>query len=283
MMTASYLPANQVFADWRDDLFAGEQPTLYRIGGGELSRIEIGPGWVTLLGGAPASGKTALTMQWATDALRLNPDLRIVCCNVEMSANTLLDRQLARLSGINGETIRNRQIDPQHTDRRDIGLEALQGISDRLCFVQPPFDLDNIAASYDAFDAQMLLLDYIQRIAPSGQHRDKRGSIDAAMTYLRKFADAGAAILVVSALSRQKDDRGRSSYDANSLTLASFRESSELEYGADDAFILAPDAKAEGVVTLRHVKSRHSEPRDIRLKFDRKRQSFTSGFEGEQE
>ena len=62
------------------------------------------------------------------------------------------------------------------------------------------------------------------------------------------------------------------------LSLASFRETSELEYGADDAFILAPD-DGEGAsssrVILKHLKSRHGEARDIALSFDRKHQRFT--------
>ena len=36
----------------------------------------------------------------------------------------------------------------------------------------------------------------------------------------------------------------RNSYEGDALNLASFRESSELEFGADDAFILAPDVNA---------------------------------------
>lgn len=276
MMSANCQTAATDFDRWRENVQTGAQPTLYQLGQGDLSQIEIGPGRVMLIGGAPASGKTALTMQLVIDALRLNPELRVVCCNVEMPADALLDRQLARLSGIGAKTIRNRRFDDSHSKRLDLGMNELNRISDRLCFVRPPFDLNNVAATYDEFGAQMLLLDYIQRIPPPGQHGDRRGSIDAAMSRLREFADAGAAVLVVSAVSRQKDSRGCSSYAGDSLTLASFRESGELEFGADDAFVLAPDGKEVDRVILRHLKSRHSEPRDIRLKFDRKRQSFSS-------
>src|SRR5207245_1197066 len=80
------------------------------------------------------------------------------------------------------------------------------------------------------------------------------------------MADCGAAVVVVAAVGRQRDERGRSGYGG--LNLASFRESSELEYGADDAFLLVPDDPADpGAVTLRHVKSRHGEPRDLPLRF----------------
>jgi replicative DNA helicase len=97
------------------------------------------------------------------------------------------------------------------------------------------------------------------------------------MGSLRQFADAEVAIIVVAALARSKDAKGRSSYN-DGLSLASFRETSELEYGADDAFILAPDAgegASTSLVTLKHLKSRHGEARDIALSFDRPHQRFT--------
>jgi len=117
------------------------------------------------------------------------------------------------------------------------------------------------------------LLDYIQRIPPPGDHGDRRGAVDATMDYL--FADAGVAVLVVSAVGRGKDSKGRSSYAGDALSLASFRESSELEFGADDAFILVADAEDGDAVTLRHLKARHSEARDLQLHFDRAHQRFT--------
>ncbi len=81
------------------------------------------------------------------------------------------------------------------------------------------------------------------------------------MDYLRQFADAGCAVLCVSAVARSKDRRGRSSYDGEALSLASFRESSELEYGADSAFVLVPDTKDAEEVTLRALKHRHGSRR----------------------
>src|SRR5262249_49338604 len=142
-------------------------------------------------------------------------------------------------------------------------------------FVRPPFDLANVAATADAFESQLLLLDYIQRIPPPGEHGDKRGAVNATMDYLRQFADAGTAVIVVSAIGRTKDSKGRSTYTGEGLNLASFRESSELEFGADDAFILTTDDDDQGdVLTLRHLKSRHGECRDFSLTFHRRHQRF---------
>ena len=50
--------------------------------------------------------------------------------------------------------------------------------------------------------------------------------------------DAGAVVLVASAVARQK---GKTGSNYRGLNLASFRGSSELEYGCDSAFLLEPD------------------------------------------
>src|SRR5262245_38350933 len=118
-MTANYVCAADALAGWREDVLTGKAPTLYPIGTGDLAGIEIGPGLVTLLGGAPGAGKTAFAMQAVLDALRLTPTLRALVCNVEMSSAVLLDRQLARISGIDVATIRYRRLGANHAERID--------------------------------------------------------------------------------------------------------------------------------------------------------------------
>jgi replicative DNA helicase len=278
MSEARFQSVADLLNPWRDDVLSGKPPTLYPIGTGELARIEIGPGLVTLIGGAPAQGKTALSMQWVTDALMLTPGLKALVCNVEMGPDTLLDRQLARLADIDLTLIRYRRLTAENSTAIQRGMEALGSLADRLAFVRPPFDLTNLARSADAFGADLLLLDYIQRIGPHGEHAGQRGAVAATMGSLRQFAEAGVAIIVVAALARSKDSKGRSSY-SDGLSLASFRETSELEYGADDAFILVPndgEGDDSSRVILKHLKSRHGEARDIALSFDRKHQRFTS-------
>lgn len=289
MTQAKFVTAAAALDDWRDDVLTGKPPTFYRVAeSGPLARIEIGPGLISLFGGAPGAGKTAFVMQCVFDALRLTPTLRAVVCNIEMGPPVLLDRQLSRLSGIGLDVIRYRRIEATHAERIDAGIATLESVVDRLCFVRPPFDLANVAATADEFaplatgEGLLLVLDYIQRIAPPGAAGDKRGSVDATMNYLRQFADAGAAVIVVSSVGRQKNNKGSSTYAGDSLNLASFKESGELEFGADDAFILAPTANA-GVVELKHLKARHGEQCDLLLRFNGRLQSFTpSEYENKQ-
>ena len=279
MTEAQFHSTADLMGPWRDDLLSGEPPTRYPVGSNGFDRIEIGPGLVSLIGGAPGQGKTALVMQWVLEALNLTPRLKALICNVEMPPTVLLERQLARLAGVDLTSIRRRRISSLDAEAIDRGLQALEHLGERLAFIRPPYDLENVARSADAFEADLIVLDYIQRIRAHGEHGDQRGAVSETMDYLRQFADRGIAIIVVAALSRSKDSKGRSSY-TDGLSLASFRETSELEYGADDAFILVPgngadaDGKPSSRVVLRHLKSRHGETGDMHLDFDRKHQRF---------
>ena len=145
MSEARYQSTADLLDPWRDDVLSGKPPTLYPVGTGELARIEIGPGLVTLVGGAPGAGKTALTMQWVLDALSATPSLKALVLNVEMSPSILLDRQLARLADIDLTLIRHRRLTAEHAGAIERGMQALEDLADRLAFVRPPFDLANVA------------------------------------------------------------------------------------------------------------------------------------------
>jgi len=269
-----YKTLADILSSWMESIQAGTKPTRYPVGEGAFSHIRIGPGMLTLIGGPPALGKTALAMQWLFDALRATPDLRAVVVNVESSPQMLLDRQLSRLSGIDYSLIRDREpLDPH---RLAFGLGAIGAVADRLAFVDGPYTLEHVAAVADQFHPGLIVLDYIQRIPTTdGQQLDARQSVSAAMQAARQFTDAGLAIMAVAALARGSGQRG-STYDGAGV--ASFRESSELEYGADDAFILstAGEGAGPGDLILKHVKARHSEPRHLALTFDGAHQSFTA-------
>lgn len=272
-MSASYVSAVDAIDRWRDDVLTGEKPPRWQLGDG-FGSVELGPGLVLLLGGAPGSGKTTLAMQWVVDALRIDNDLRVLVANVESSPGVLLDRQLARLSGITLDLIRERRVTESHGERLADAFDVLDSIAERLAFLESPFSLPNVAAAADATDSKLIVLDYCQRFASDTDN--KRHEVNRLMDYLRKFADAGCGLLVLAAVGRTKDRQGRNSYDSNGLGLASFRESSELEFGCDSAYMLAPDKKQRDIVNLVCLKNRHGEPRDIELTFDGSTQRFTT-------
>ena len=271
--TAKFVTGESLFVEWRDNVLTGTGPVVFPH---TLPVPEISPGHVVLLGGAPTAGKTALVMACVVEALRHTDSLRALVANVEMTPGALLDRQLARLSGIEAEVIRHRRFTAEHAERLDAGLATVETFAERLAFLEPPFDLSNVAHAADAHDADVIVLDYLQRIMPPGDVTDSRLRVNVTMDMLRQFAAAGCAVLALSAVGRSRDAAGRSTYAAGSMSLASFRDSGELEYGADDAFLLAPVDDAEpNVVRLSHLKCRHGAQRSVDLNFDRARQSFT--------
>lgn len=113
------------------------------------------------------------------------------------------------------------------------------------------------------------------RIAVGGRQDSEAALLGASL--IRRFADSGAAVFIVSALARQKNAAGRSSYDPETLTLSAFRDSSEIEFGLDNAYILA-GGKEPHERTLKHLKARNDECRDIALEFDGAVQQFTGSF-----
>jgi replicative DNA helicase len=270
---ARFVAGNEVLTAWREDLRSGRGPVLYQH---MAPYPEIGPGLVTLIGGAPASGKTGLATMMGTEMLRFHPGLRVLMANCEMSPEALLNRQLARLSGVDAELIRHRRLGVEHQERIATGLATLESILDRVAFMQAPYDIGNVAATADAFGADVLVIDYIQRFSVPTEDAEARHRVNRTMDYLRQFANTGVAVIVVSAVGRTKDRAGRSSYTGAGLNLASFRETSELEYGADDALILAPVDDADPtIVRLSHLKARHGRQVTQDFHFNRSVQSFT--------
>ena len=271
--TELFRPASSVLQAVRGAIDAGEAPELWPAGPGELGRFELGPGLVTLLGGAPGSGKTAFALQATVDILRTQTAERALVANVEMSAEALLERQLSRLSGVALDRIRRRALEPGDLDPFERAVDTLEELGDRLGFMVGPFTTKRLADAAEALGARLLVVDYVQRFRASDVAREPRQAVTEVMDDLRKLTNAGAAVLVLSALARTRGSRG-SSYDGAD-PLAGFRDSSELEFGADEAYVLERATEETGsLAILKHGKCRHGELRDLVLRFDGARQAF---------
>jgi replicative DNA helicase len=125
----------------------------------------------------------------------------------------------------------------------------------------------------------LVVIDDIQRIEPSGKASGMRDRINLLMTELRRIADKGSiGIFAAAAVSRSRDSNGKATYDGHHLSIASLRESSELEFGWDNCLILHPtDDTANALVwsmLLRHLKARYGETTDVALNFNRRIQRF---------
>ena len=264
----------------RDDLFSGKRPVQYAVASEPWGSIALRPGDVIGLAAPPGNGKTALAMQFVVDALRLHPDARCLVVNVEMSPAKLIERQISRLSGVSYTDIDGRTMISMHARQIEAAIATLRSIGDRLFFMREPFDLETIALSLQDVQPTVLVLDYVQRIECCGGTLEARIRLNNVMSEARNIASAGIAVMLVSAVGRTTSKRN-GGYNSRELGMGSFRESSEIEYGVDDAFVLTDeDGSSEDngggprVMHLRHVKSRNHQRKDLRLEFDGAVQQF---------
>jgi replicative DNA helicase len=264
----------------REDLFSGKRPIQYAVASEPWGSIALRPGDVIGLAAPPGNGKTALAMQFVVDALRQHPDARCLNVNVEMSPAKLIERQISRLSGVSYTDIDGRTMIGLHARQIEAAIATLASIGDRLFFMREPYDLETIALSLQDVQPTILVLDYVQRIECCGGQLEARIRLNNVMSEARNIASAGIAVMLVSAVGRTTSKRN-GGYNSRELGMGSFRESSEIEYGVDDAFVLTDeDGSGEDngggprVMMLRHVKSRNHQRKDLRLEFDGAVQQF---------
>lgn len=231
--------------------------------------LDVRPGRVLLVGAPPAAGKTALVLQLAVGVLQSHPDVRAVVANVEMTPADLLARVTARLAGLPVQGVADKTLSEIEKEKLRKALAANQAVLARLAFLEAPYTLDHLAGALTDFGGTLAVVDYVQRF---GHAKDLRESLDGLMGGLRRLAGAGAAVVAVSSVARQKDDKGRSAYAG--LGLASFRGSAELEFGADSAYILEA---TNGVAVMRCVKNRYGKPADVHLRFSGEFQRYDPG------
>ena len=267
-MTPAFTTGAALFGEWLAVVERDDRPMRYALSD-PFAALDVRPGRLILFGGAPGGGKTAALTQIAVDLLRRNEAARVLVANVEMTPAVLADRIVSRVAGVPLTAVTDRTLTADQLARVRVAVDALAPAAGRLAFLSSPYSLEHAAAAATAFEAGVLVLDYIQRFAVGDAGKDKREQLELAATVLRRFCDTGAAVLVASAVARQKF-AGGSTY--RGLNLASFRGSSELEYGADGAYLLVP---GEGeLVVLQCEKNRHGPVADIVTRFDPATQTF---------
>ncbi len=278
------------------DFKAGKSPDLWRTHDSAWDAFELGMGLITVVAAPPKAGKTALTMQLVCDTLTRNPELTAYVANCEVSPQAMMQRLLARFSGVAVRDIRFARNDAATTKLLEEGAKRLCGCVDRLIFHRGRFALNEIQHACGQHASEhggksLFVVDYLQRLRLDSKDAasDRRIELEDTMSALRDMADSGLGIIVVSAVARQKG-RGGSNYAG--IGLASLRGSSELEYGADSIWLMhtgndgngANDAKdkdaaarppvPDNVLVLECAANRHGDTETIPLVFDKPRMQF---------
>lgn len=234
-----------------------------------LPDFELGPGLVTVLGAPPAAGKTLLAMQTLFEAVEFDESLTAYVLNCEMTPQSLLRRELARLTGIPARALRFGTLTDTCRELIHSHSENLRQRLERVRFVNA--DAEGLAVVAKAGPG-LVVIDYLQRFSV-GKESDPRRAMNEVMTFCRRLADHGHSVLVISATKRSTEGK----HANNELSLSSFRESGEIEYGADAAYVLKtspPNDKGYRPTSLVCVKNRNGESVSIELMLDTNSLSF---------
>jgi|694.fasta_scaffold78443_5 replicative DNA helicase len=275
---ANVRTVNSLLGGLRENVFSGRPPVEFTIASEPWGSFAFRPGEITAIAAPPGMGKTAFASQGTLDALRLHADASCLIVNVEMSPEMLLERQISRLSGVPLDDITRHIGFEGRTHLIDSAFATLESIGDRMAFMGPPFTIEHVVDAVRMMQPQILVLDYIQRLQCCDGVADTRVRLNSIMHEARIIASAGVCVVLISAVARTPSKKG-GGYNANELGLGSFRESSEVEYGADDAFVIVEEGHADPMtgcrtLVMRHPKSRNNRRQDVRMEFDGSIQRF---------
>lgn len=228
--------------------------------------VEMGieKGEMTVIGGAPGAGKTALANQIALSIASQN-NVNVYIANIEQSRLTLMEREISRITDIPYSMIRQRQLnDAALQERLMQHFETICTVDERFKSPSGKMSIEQICRDVQEHDCKVVVVDYIQKIAVEGDEaKQDRERIGQVLLRLRQLANEGRAVVIVSALSRGHDAYA----DA---TIASFRDSSDLDYSGTNLWILREiDENAYGYNRfLEGVKAKESVKRNVCLHFD---------------
>jgi hypothetical protein len=193
------------------------------------------PGTVTLLGGRPGTGKTALALQVSTHVAGTGTGVLFV--TLEMGATRLMRRVFSQVSQVKFQHLKKGDL--VEGERIALGLAA-----DRIR--QLPLWIETRVHTVEAIDALLaemggqvglLVIDYLQKLG-SPNHDELRAAVEHVSKALCKVAVARELpVLALASLSRP--DRATQQWRPS---LTSLRESGALESDADNVILLFRDA-----------------------------------------
>jgi len=198
-----------------------------------------------LLGASPGAGKTALALNIARHAAA-QYQLPVVYASFDELPERLALKVLAQAGKVSASEMGGGRTDPAKVATLIDQHAAAHRTLSFVCGDSKLTAADLMDQLQDRMKAQgqdtgLLVVDYLQPWAATyagDSGKEMRHAVGSLAFALREIANQlDVAVLVVSALSRSGQEKDRP-------TMTSFRESSDLEYGADSILALSTDDSA---------------------------------------
>ena len=224
---------------------------------------------LVVIGARPSVGKSALLLHLAINAICAGK--RVLLISLEMGADELLGRMVARLSGVSSSDIGARKLTDAQLLRVTEGMALLPGDRFAVCTAARTVrDVRREALRMRADGGlDLVVVDYLQLMTPGQKAGNRTEAVGIISRGLKLLAmELGVPVLTASQLSRasERNDAPR---------LSDLRESGSIEQDADAVILLhAPDEKEKPARQLILAKNRQGRCGGFDLFFDGARMLF---------
>lgn len=225
-----------------------------------VNRLLVGgmqKGELVYLGARPGAGKTAMSLEMARHAAKAGQ--RVLIVSREMLDVALARRMIAQEGKLPASQLKTGDVDIAEVSHVAARLSELP-----IWITDSARSLANIAEALDAVPGgiDLLIVDYLQLVQAPKAIRERRLQVESVSQGLKALAlSRQIPILCLSSLSRP--DKGTNPEP----TLASLRESGELEHDADIVIFLHRPSPESNEVLLIVAKNRDGETGRVRLVF----------------
>lgn len=228
---------NTVLDEFTDALKRGPTPTLptpyptlnHYLDGGFM------PGQLIFLGARPGVGKTALGLECARYAAA-RAEGAVVMISREMTNLALMRRLISQKSRVKASVLKRSVLNESEQWQMTDAVDRMRGLP--LFFTDQAVSIGEVTSLIEAVAAEaplsLIVVDYLQLIRAPREIKERRHQVEAVSQNLKTIAlQYRVPVLCLSSLSRPSGD------DKNKPpTLASLRESGELEHDADVILLL---------------------------------------------
>jgi replicative DNA helicase len=260
----------EVVAEYLDELCDGGEKALFTTGFPKFDEHCGGlpRGSISCLAARPRVGKTALALNIMTH--NIYSGYNAAYFSLEMTVKQLLDRIGASTSGVPYGPIFRRKLERGQQAAVGKELVDLTG-GNRLNLYDNIRSCNGIVAEARRIGADLIFIDYIQRVRPDERRTKRNEEIEEIIYRLKDAAIAlSCHICILSQIGRQGADKP---------TIQDLKESGALEEGSDIIMLLHRKSENEGRILLPEGslivgKHKYGQEGYISIYFDGNRQKF---------
>lgn len=239
--------------------------------------IRLKKGNLIVLGAEPSGGKTAFALEqmWA-----FSLKYRVLFVSLETDEDTVFDRLISSLTGIEMDALMDGKLDPAQLKRVD---DAYEEIANRHFKILPAAGLSvsGIKAAAIGYRADIVIIDYLQIIQFPGKKSSRYETITEISMGLHILAQSTGLIVLALSQVTNRDPQSR----GKPLGIHSARESGQIEADADAILMLDKfveknlrESGCNANRVLRIVKNKNGRCANIPLHFNGKTQTFARAY-----